>query len=298
MKPVACLVLAALVAAPLAAQDQGITSETHRKHLGKIVWSKQRIRMDAQDQTPKVSSFQWGDPIYGRAYFPKSIVALGQEKNCPNPSAEFRIKAIVDGADKGWIHRHYLGSQAWTTVQVVLQLAPGDPRDDMNGGVPEKWAELVEAMAPGTHQVRIEWYGQVGDRSCGLKLAEGEFTFTKTAQPVQAAVAGQKLPPAQMRNGALEASMIQAVKDRGWKNEVPVKVVIIERDWRMVRNWRGTITHREINTHVALKKHADGSYRGTDISFRQEARPGGKWGPTEVYGIGLKNYPVDPKDVQ
>ena len=78
MKPVACLVLAALVAAPLAAQDQGITSETHRKHLGKIVWSKQRIRMDAQDQTPKVSSFQWGDPIYGRAYFPKSIVALGQ----------------------------------------------------------------------------------------------------------------------------------------------------------------------------------------------------------------------------
>jgi len=290
--------IALLISASLAAQDQGITGETHRKNMGKIVWSKQRIQKDAQDQTPLTNRFQHGDPIYGRAFFPKSIVTLGKEKNCPNPQAEFRIKAFVDGVDKGWLLRHYLESSTWTTVQVTLNLVPGDEKDRMNIGLPEKWAELVGAMAAGTHKVRVEWYGQVGDDACGLKLAEGEFAFEKTDKPVQTAAAGQKLPPALMRNAALEASMIQAVKDRGWKNEAPVKVVIVERDWRLIRNLLGTITHREINTHVALKKHADGSYRGTDISFRQAARSGGKWSPTEVYGIGLKNYPVDPKEVK
>jgi hypothetical protein len=294
-----CLLLVAAATSPaLAVADQGMTSELHRKNIGRIVWAKERIRMDAQDRIPLASGFQFGEPIYGRAFFPKSIVTIGEEKSCPNSRAEFRLRLYVDGVDKGLINRHYMEGKDWTTIQVTLKLTPGDEGDTGNVGVPDNFAEIVETMAPGLHKIRVEFIGQAGDRTCSLKLAEGEFTFQKSDQPVQTTAAGQKLPPALMKNSALESSMIQAVKDRGWKNEEPVKVVILERDWRMIRNPFGTITHREINTHVVLRKFADRSIRANDISFRQEARPGNAWGPTEVYGIGTKSYPVDPSELK
>jgi hypothetical protein len=66
----------------------------------------------------------------------------------------------------------------------------------------------------------------------------------------------------------------------------------------MVRYLLGTVIAREVNTHVVLRERADGSIRANDISFRQEARPGGAWGPTEAYGIGTRSYPVDPPELK
>ena len=279
-----------------AAADQGMTSETHRKNVGKIVWAKERLLMDAQDRIALQTSFKYGEPIYGRVYLSKSIAVLGQEQNCANGNLAFQLKAYVDGVDKGVINRNAFGSEAWTTVQVTLWLSPGDEKDRMNRGLPEKWDAIAASLPVGVHKVKVEFYSLVLKQGCSLKLAEGGFTFEKTAKA--AGPLGQKLPEALMRNARLEAEMVRAVKDQGWKDEEPVRAVIIERDWRMIRTPFGVITHREINTHIVLKKFADGRIRANDISFRQEARPGGGWGPTEVYGIGMRSYPVDPGELK
>jgi hypothetical protein len=39
------------------AQDQGMTSKTHRANTGKIVWAKERIKFDAQDQIQLATTF-------------------------------------------------------------------------------------------------------------------------------------------------------------------------------------------------------------------------------------------------
>ncbi len=292
---VALAVTALLSPAPGAA-DQGMTGETHRKNIGRIVWAKERLRMDSQDRIALQTSFRYGDPIYGRVYLAKSMSAIAQEKGCPNTNLTFQLKAVVDGADKGVISKNAFESEEWTTVQVTLRLTPGDQIDRMNDGLPEKWDAMAASLPSGSHKVRVEFYSLGSAKDCSLKLAEGEFAFEKTDKAV--GPAGVKLPEPLMKDPKLEAEMVRAVKDRGWKNEEPVKVVILERDWRMIRNQVGTITHREVNTHVVLRKVADGSLRANDISFRQEARRGNTWGPTEVYGIGTKSYPVDPGQVK
>ena len=101
-----------------------------------------------------------------------------------------------------------------------------------------------------------------------------------------------KLPIAKKKDAALESTMIKAIKDRGWENESPIKVVIVEADWRIIRDYLGNILRREINTNVILKKN-DGTCRLTDISFTQEFKGGNSYGATEVYGIGMKNIPFD-----
>jgi hypothetical protein len=291
--PIALVLLLRPAPAPA---DQGLTSETHRKNVGKIVFAGERMRMDAQDRIALRTSFRYGDPIYGRVYLPKGLDESSRDKGCPNPSLAFRMRAFVDGVDKGIVNAKSFESRDWTTVQVTLRLTPGDDKDRMNIDVPEMWETIVSSLSPGPHKVRLEFLAGDTGKGCPVKLADGEFAFEKTDKA--AGPAGAKLPAPLMKDAKLEGEMVRAVKDRGWKNEEPVKVVILERDWRMVRDPFGTITHREINTHVVLRKVVDGSFRANDISFRQEARRGGAWGPTEVYGIGTKSYPVDPAEVR
>jgi hypothetical protein len=200
------------------------------------------------------------------------------------------LKVFVDGVDKGTINQNYLpGGQTWTSCQVNLNLSPGDNADDVNGGVPEKWAALVKALPNGAHECKFEFYGGDGD-DCLKKFAEGSFTLNKAGEMTAGKL--NKLPIAKKKDAALESSMVKAIKDRGWDNEAPIKIVIVEADWRIIRDYLGTILRREINTNVILKNN-DGNCRLTDISFTQEYKGGNNYGATEVYGIGMKNIPFD-----
>ncbi|MCU0611916.1 MAG: hypothetical protein MUE60_09025 [Candidatus Eisenbacteria bacterium] len=280
----------ALVVGLAWAQDQGFTGERHKANVGKIIWAKQRITKDAQDQIPLASEFEAGDPIYGRVYLPKSLVRLGAEENggtCENAGSNYRVKVVIDGESKGVINEQWFESSSWTTVQVTLSLIPGDEGDRQNLGVPAKWMDMVKALPDGDHVVMIEFWG--GPTKCETKVAEGGFTLKKSGS-VKAALGS--LPEARMSDSGLEEQMIQAVKGQGWTNEYPVKVVIIEPEWRIIRDVFNTIVRREINTHVVLKKNVDGSCRANDISFTQQYLGDGKYGKTEFYGLGLRSYPV------
>jgi hypothetical protein len=273
-------------------QDQGMTGETHRKNVGKILWAKERITKSIMDQVTYETVVDASDPLYGRVFLEKSLPRLSEEqgKDCYNQNCSFRLKVFVDGVDKGTINQSYLpDGQTWTTCQINLNLSPGDNADNGNGGVPEKWAELVKGLSNGTHECRFEFYGGDGD-NCLKKVAGGSFTLKKTGEIAAGKL--KKLPIAKKNDAALESSMIKAIKAKGWKNESPVKVVIVEGDWRIIRDLVGTILRREINTNVILKDNS-GSCRLTDISFTQEHKGGDKYGATEVYGIGMKNIPFD-----
>jgi len=290
MRTALAFIVVTLIVGLAWGQDQGFTGERHRANVGKIIWAKQRITKDAQDQIPLATEFEAGDPIYGRVYLPKSLARLGAEEKggtCENPSSNYRVKVVIDGESKGAINEQWFESSEWTTVQVTLSLIPGDEGDRQNLGVPAKWMDMVKALPDGDHSVMIEFWG--GPTKCEAKFAEGGFTLKK-AGAVKAAVGS--LPEAQMTDATLEQEMIQAVKGQGWTNEYAVKVVIIEPEWRIIRDVFNNIVRREINTHVVLKKNADGSCRANDISFTQQYLGNDTYGKTEFYGLGLRSYPV------
>ncbi len=296
MKKVFILFISLLVT-NLVAQDQGMTSETHRKNAGKILWAKERIKREIVDQVKYENSFDISDPLYGRVFLEKSLPRLseGQGNNCYNNNSNFRLKVYIDGEDKGYINRNYFpGGSTWTTAQINLNLSPGDNPDDVNVGVPDNWSGLVKELKDGTHECKFEFYGGDAD-NCLKKFADGSFTLNKTGDQVAAKI--KKLPDALKRDASLEASMIKAIKSRGWQNESPIKVVIVEDDWRIIRDLLGNIIRREINTNVVLKNN-DGNCRLTDISFTQQHKGNNKYGITEVYGIGTKNIPFECEAVK
>lgn len=290
MKTALTFVLVAFLAGLAFAQDQGITSELHGNNVGKIVWAKERITFKEQDRIPLADVFAADEPIYGRVYLPKSLVRLGADEDggrCPNPASQYRIKVLINGESRGVLNEQWFESDSWTTVQVTPRLAPGDDGDRQNRGVPDTWTAMVNELPDGDHGVVLEFWG--GPEDCEILFAQGGFTLSKAGE-VSATLG--ILPEAKMTDPQLSQEMIQAVKDQGWTNEVPVDVVIIEPEWRLIRDLLGNIIRREINTHVVLKKNADGSCRANDISFTQQHLGGNQFGKTEFYGLGLRSYPV------
>ncbi len=271
------------------AQDQGMTSETHRNNIGKILWAKQRINFNEQDSIKYDTVFDVSDPLYGRVYLPKSLYRLSEDQgqDCINHSSYFEVRAFVNGVYKGVLNSNYFGSSSWTTVQINLNLSAGDQTDSVNSNVPRKWSALLKTLDDGTYDVKFEFFG--GQGKCAKKFAEGSFTLNKKGE--QKAQLMKELPAAQKRDPKLEASMLEAFKKRGWDEEA-IRIIIVEGDWRIIRNALGTIVRREINTNIILKKKT-GTCRLTDISFIQPYQGNGKYGMTEVYGIGMKNIPFD-----
>lgn len=281
------------------AQDQGMTSETHKKNIGKILWAKERIKIDTQDQITYATVFDASDPLYGRVFLEKSLTRVSQSQpiECQD-NIEFYLKVFINEEDKGKFFDGTWTDRRWTTGQLNLNLTPGDEVDWVNVGVPDKWTELVKALPDGSHKIRFEFYGGKGVyggsdsayKKCARKLAEGFFTLNKSGEMTSGLL--KKLPISKRSDATLEAEMIRAIKARGWMNETPIKVVIVEPDWRIIRNPFGIIIRKEINTNVILKK-TDGTCRLTDISFERPFQGGNKYGSTIVYGVGTKNIPFD-----
>jgi len=289
-KTIALTLMMLFVASSAFAQGgQGFTSQTHKQNVGKILWAKQRIKMDVQDSIKYETVFNTSDPIYGRVFLNNTLLLLSRESkkpNCDNAEGRYLLKLFIDKQDKGFVHEQRFESN-WTTCQVTPNLAPGDEGDRINQKFPAVWTKIANELPAGQHDVRFEfWAGKAG---CEAKYAEGSFTLKKQAGEK---AGGGSIPQALKKDPALEAQMIDAIKARGWKNETPVKVIIVEADWRIIRDAFGNIVKREINTNTVLKRN-DGSCRLTDLSFDQKHLGGNKYGPTTLFGIGTKNVEVD-----
>ena len=53
--------------------DDGITSEFHKKYMGKGIFSKTFIELRNEKPNKLTRKFKWGDPIYGRLYWDKGL---------------------------------------------------------------------------------------------------------------------------------------------------------------------------------------------------------------------------------
>jgi hypothetical protein len=289
-KMIALTVVMLFVASNALAQGgQGFTGETHKKNVGKILWAKERIKMDVQDKVKYETAFNTSDPIYGRVFLNNTLLLLSKESqkpNCENSEGRYLLKLFIDKQDKGFVYEQNFEGN-WTTGQITPNLAPGDEPDRINQKFPAIWMKIANELPAGQHDARIEfWAGKPG---CEVKYAEGSFTLKKEAGEK---AGGGAIPQAVKKDPALEAEMIDAIKARGWKNEAPVKVIIVEADWRIIRDAFNNIVKREINTNTILKRN-DGSCRLTDLSFDQKYQGGDKYGPTTLFGIGTKNIEVD-----
>jgi hypothetical protein len=209
--------------------DQGMTSPTHEKNVGKIVFASTEIQFQKEDPSTFRSAFKLGDPIYARLYLQRSPerVLLRAGKEAPvqdasdrEPKYKFEISASLNGKPLG-ATQSMMGTE-WTTYNFVLARTADDTKE-----WPEresKWfiQQILPALAIGTNEVRLEvTVTDAGGAKVGEPVAAGTLTIEAAADK-QAAITS-----IQHRNEAAAAAL--AEKDRQAKAEFKAHVDAGER---------------------------------------------------------------------
>lgn len=269
--------------------DDGIENDFHRKHLGEIVFAKEAIDRKSATDAMLVKRFTVSDPLYLRPFLAHSLgnTCIFNDKGGQLDShGGYQVSLTIDGKAlaEPMIYRELSSDAArtWTTFRLAFNPRPDDTdqkRDDQ-----ARWADVVSALAPGEHAVRVQIWAvgdAAGSRSSKQPIAEGEFVLVTKAGDAVAGTA--TLPKPAKRDAALEKSMLAAITSAGWE-EKPLKVVITDPDWTIERDHLGTVVARKIGTMIAVKTTA-GKCRKFSLSFAQE-RTGTTYGTTKLDGVG------------
>ncbi|MEM9361886.1 MAG: hypothetical protein AAGA43_04575 [Bacteroidota bacterium] len=225
--------------------EQGITSEMHRKNIGKILFSNDIIPFQKEDASKIKSRFTIGENIYGRMYLICSIpndtvynskdatkdrrqgldkligkqkVEVARGSTTPRTAAaEFRV--FINRELSSWVIEQVRFTEETlkhTTRQVWISPNPEDEK------VSRYWLEEIDKLPEGEHTVRIEYVPAGHDII--RPLAAGEFTLIKDSNiTVTTGVKFSDLEEgrkdAELASEALSI-MRQKYDEKGWDGEV------------------------------------------------------------------------------
>jgi hypothetical protein len=162
-------------------RDQGMTSETHRSHVGQIVFASSKIDFGHEDPAAFKAAFTLGEPIYGRMYMAHGMGYTMRDDGWKVPHALY-MHVVVDGHDLG-AHASKVEFD-WTTYN--FSLTRGD--DDVEWGEELGWFlhEVAPKLAPGDHQVQVVFAAEGGNAQGPTgqekkEVARGAVTLTVPA---------------------------------------------------------------------------------------------------------------------
>lgn len=271
--------------------SQGATSQVHQKNVGRIVWSKQIIQFRDQDQAKLENSFSLSDHIYGRVYFTDSIrnvpvFSKVDRRPQENTANSFEIKLFIDGKNTpisfGVFLQNRLGepqAKKWTTLQFSPNPSKPDPGFEQQ--INQAWHKATRKLAPGSHQIRFEWWGTMGQLRTKNPLTVGEFTLN-TAQGERMALAGKF--PADVYTGSdlarLKEQMADSLVGPVTKNRAEIKRVAVISKWRHGVYRKTGKSYRMITGAILwADKDGDGVCKYTSYNFISDSLGGDSWTP-------------------
>ncbi|GAA4470168.1 hypothetical protein GCM10023093_30920 [Nemorincola caseinilytica] len=252
-----------------AKPDEGITCDVHKKNIGKILFSNDKItRGNMNNESVYKSTFNVGDIIYGRFYLAKGLnkyLLFDQGYFYENESSAM-------GGGGSWAEAYYIMSidgkpyndkypvvyKSEYPVDKGNHQTTGQTRiipNAADGGAVREVTDALNAMSEGSHQVRIDMYGGAyQSRSTKDPIATGTFTLVKAKGATAKMGKTFEDLPAGMKDAELEAKMLKAAQkkatDEHWK-EKPMKVKISSEDWDVRRNeLTGVVLNRVIRGNV------------------------------------------------
>ncbi|MBS9463375.1 hypothetical protein KIM67_13230 [Flagellimonas sp. 389] len=240
--------------------QQEITSEMHRKNIGKILFSNEKIQFGSENPSKIKTKLTSGDHIYGRMYLlssiPNDTVYVSDDpKNSPREvtrgnkyrSAMAEYLLYINGELSNWRiqnvtfddeNLHHTTRQVW--------LAP-KPEDEP---VSDYWFEELDKLPDGEHKIRIE-YVPFG-KSIIRPLAAGEFTLVKSADNMLSTGATFSSLEEGRRDATLASKALEIMKktykEKRWDGTV--KKVKFRTDW--VASYVGPYSNRSKIREIRL----------------------------------------------
>ncbi|MBL7911318.1 MAG: hypothetical protein JNJ41_09720 [Bacteroidia bacterium] len=281
-------------------KHEGITSETHKSNMNKIVFSKNPIEKGKESNL--TDQFSATDNIFGRFYLDntiKNIITYPlQDSTRPEVGGEsFFYRVIIDDTkDLDYnragkmleIKEYGTGFEKNTTHALLLKPDVQTDAESTNYLI----NYFLNCEKPGPHKVTVNIYYY----SSKNLAATGSFTINKTAGqflPFGIKLSESKNCKAGMSNPAVETSLIAAFKKEYEEDFIsndggPVytitKCVICDKQWTTVRNeLTGTIVQRAIEADLYLKDNYGHTKLFKKVTFRQDYN-GKTYGNTFTHG--------------
>ena len=265
--------------------DIGMTNEIHKKYAGKIVFAKDKIGMDIQNEANFIDTFGVSDYIYGRVYMPKSVenypiysiqYLRRNDYSTPyhNEYGGFHYKLYVDGELNLWPVEVVVLSKYkkvnTTTWQVWIHPKASDQK------VKDSWKEIIQNLSSGEHTIKLDMIAGTNMSYTGAEVvASGEFKILKGDGESFSTDYGTTFDDikSKMDNPQLEVAMLETARQYAKVNkykEYFQAVKISERDWTIIRHeLTGLPLRRTIAAHC-LAKWPDGHCTTQEFVFGQE----------------------------
>lgn len=254
------ILLVAATAVMAAAQpakslrDDGVTHPLHKKHLGKILFSKTDMPQSAMQEDKFTQEFALGDLIYFRVFMKQSLVNALVAGNSSVDAADaanksyYKIGFSLDGGEM-FETRVDFGTdrsekQNWTTWRGALKHSRGE---GFVGLFTMREFFGARDIKPGRHRITVTLTPAYND--VRGEAVTGEFNLTVNA--LDPADTSYCLPAAQSADAGIEASVLQAYKAKSNPGAVK-KVVLTSPGWTVVKDDTGRrIEKRHIGAIVA-----------------------------------------------
>ena len=254
------------------------TSEFHKEHAGKIVFSKGKLVVKQESPSSVATDFSANDYIYGMVYLKGTFTEVTKG------DWNVQLKIDVDGNQK--VDRTFsISKEDRERTYLNIEIAPDPAIAETQGA--EIYTKALGEISPRRHKIKVKLNGGY------TTLAEGEFDldasggverFSKISDQLRSKrLAKVRMPEAAMKNAQLEKEMV-AASDH--ENDKPLRAVITASEWTIHRHpISGAIEYRTINTALATKRLTDGTCRIFYLSFKQMYQ-GGSYGKTQPHGVG------------
>jgi hypothetical protein len=301
----ACTSAVASADGPPSQPDDGVTSEAHRKHVGKIVFSTKPIVAGKEDASQFTTTFKGSQPIYWRAYAARSAAnqarSQGEECDSKRPGNVLRAYAAeVDGVAMDSLlsvvdlsAKEFASATTWSEPTA---LNASGARDVISLNTNFVWG-LAKNLTPGKHEIvltaKLKCVGST--KFVSAPMAVGSFTLDVGGADVAAMTkptAG--LPRAARTDAALSATgtkLMNAIWKRASSSRRAVKTIIVDADWTIEHHKvTGAVISRSIDTVVAYKDKDGCHYQG--IRLRQDSSSKGKFGETYFGGEDLEREDI------
>lgn len=272
------------------------TSEFHKEHLNKIVFSTKPLVIGKEKDMGAVikNDFKAGESVFGTVYLGRTVKEAQDGK--PMLKINFTVEhgrevrggetyLLVPDAvqqqsyfqfalipDEQWLknnYKQYIDDNNWTIILMTEALA-----EDNSDPVQKVTVEL-DFWKPGAENMKAAMSYDISDGATALKNLAKKLRADH--------LASVQLPKAGMSNPSLEQQMLAVANGLGWKDKY-TKTIIRSSEWHISKNeLTGAIIYRGLSA-VCITKDDEGRCYYQEFSFTQDYVGGGNYSSKLKFG--------------
>ena len=167
------LILVSTMFAQNKLPDDGISSETHKKNIGKTLFSKTEVLFKKENLNTWTTNFNWGDPIYARMYWAEGLNNIYLKNGWSKPMDTYRYVLRFYFNGKYVAEKIVQSSGERTSLPLCLYPAKSDSYD---------WSEMhilannLGKFKNGSNKVKVEVCAYVRSKNLRSEpISSGEF---------------------------------------------------------------------------------------------------------------------------